>query len=343
MYRYSTCVFPSEESDVVTAPYNSILATKELIEHADCVFPIDNLALQKFVKVESQSKATTKSPEKTAVRSGSDKDKGFDEMNEVAARMLCHLTSSSRFHGDMNVDMNEICTNLVPFPRMHFLMTAFSPLRNSSGSEKSAFSTSTTATSMLSAQVNPASTASKTALQRAFADVLAPVGQLSGADLMLQPGSSMTAYGSVALSSAYLARGDTGPLSDLLRCVNTCNSALTFPHWNRDACKIGVCSTPGPGQAMGVMGVFNSTSFANVLQRENHKFNRLFKRKAMLHHYTEFVDADFIETAEGIGADVIQEYRRVENSAHGREEGSRSGGSAKIFDVKGSSVKFPAF
>jgi hypothetical protein len=57
----------------------------------------------------------------------------------------------------------------------------------------------------------------------------------------------------------------------------------------------------GPGQSMGVMGVFNSTSFASVLQRENQKFNRLFKRRAMLHHYTEFVDASFIEEAERIG------------------------------------------
>ena len=29
----------------------------------------------------------------------------------------------------MNVDMNEICTNLVPYPRLHFLMTALSPQR----------------------------------------------------------------------------------------------------------------------------------------------------------------------------------------------------------------------
>ena len=32
--------------------------------------------------------------------------------------MLCHLTSSARFHGDMNVDLNEVYTNLVPFPRL---------------------------------------------------------------------------------------------------------------------------------------------------------------------------------------------------------------------------------
>jgi hypothetical protein len=35
-------------------------------------------------------------------------DNGFDDMNIVVARMLCHLTASSRFHGDMNVDMNEV-------------------------------------------------------------------------------------------------------------------------------------------------------------------------------------------------------------------------------------------
>ena len=29
----------------------------------------------------------------------------------------------------MNVDLNEICTNLVPFPRLQFLMTALSPQR----------------------------------------------------------------------------------------------------------------------------------------------------------------------------------------------------------------------
>jgi hypothetical protein len=89
--------------------------------------------------------------------------------------MLCHLTSSSRFHGDMNVDLNEICTNLVPFPRMHFLMTALSPLRSVSGHDKAAFVTSSSA----GGGASPASTASKTALHRAFADVLAPVGQVA--------------------------------------------------------------------------------------------------------------------------------------------------------------------
>lgn len=35
-----------------------------------------------------------------------------------------------RFEGDLNVDLNEITMNLVPFPRMHFLLSSLSPLYN---------------------------------------------------------------------------------------------------------------------------------------------------------------------------------------------------------------------
>lgn len=49
-------------------------------------------------------------------------------MNGIAANMLLHLTSSVRFEGALNVDLNEITTNLVPFPRLHFLLGSLSPL-----------------------------------------------------------------------------------------------------------------------------------------------------------------------------------------------------------------------
>lgn len=42
VYRFVTSIYPSNEDDVITSPYNSILALKELNEHADCVLPIDN-------------------------------------------------------------------------------------------------------------------------------------------------------------------------------------------------------------------------------------------------------------------------------------------------------------
>lgn len=63
-----------------------------------------------------------------ACLSGKLREKAFDSMNGIAANMLLHLTSSVRFEGPLNVDLNEITTNLVPFPRLHFLLASLSPL-----------------------------------------------------------------------------------------------------------------------------------------------------------------------------------------------------------------------
>ena len=49
VFRFSTCVFPSNDDDVITSPYNSMLALNELIDNADCVLPVDNQALFEIV------------------------------------------------------------------------------------------------------------------------------------------------------------------------------------------------------------------------------------------------------------------------------------------------------
>ena len=42
VYRFVTAVYPSDDDDVITSPYNSVLAMRELTEKADCVLPIEN-------------------------------------------------------------------------------------------------------------------------------------------------------------------------------------------------------------------------------------------------------------------------------------------------------------
>jgi tubulin epsilon len=298
IYRFSACVFPSEENDVVTSPYNSVLSTNALLNHADCVLPIDNAALQSFAQMEAQQRDKAKagpfssgSNKKDDSGSQYEKEKGFLEMNAVAARMLCHLTASSRFHGEMNVDMNEICTNLVPFPRLKFLMSALSPHR-----------------AVARHAASNAQLAGKAALQRGFVDILGAPGQLTSARLDRE--------GSVTLACAFLARGNV-VLSDFVGCVTTAQSkSLRFPSWNEDATKIGMCSVSAPDQKISVLGVYNNTAFGSVLTREHNRFNTLFKRRAMLHHYTEFVDAGVIADAEANVAAAVHDYEAVE-----REQG----------------------
>lgn len=186
VFRFTVSVFPSEENDdVITSPYNSILATKELIDHAHCVMPIDNHSLQLFAKLESEQKLKSTQKNNTRIPQPSEststkreRERGFNEMNNVAARMICNLTASCRFHGDMNVDLNEICTNLVPYPRMHFLMTSLSPYRALSSSTPTpsalSFGTNSNNRSNTSLPIVP-----KIMIQRAFTDLLSSHGQIS--------------------------------------------------------------------------------------------------------------------------------------------------------------------
>ncbi|GMF38600.1 unnamed protein product [Phytophthora lilii] len=178
VYRFATVVFPSEDDDVVTSPYNSMLALRELTEHADCVLPIENEALMDLcAKIDKGTSAvglsgfgdlavtdnsprimdgsrltdgvdlkelekfykSGKGPPAAAAKQAKKKAMGtrlvaqqktsaFGEMNNIVARLLTNLTSSMRFEGSLNVDLNEITTNLVPFPKLHFLLSSMSPV-----------------------------------------------------------------------------------------------------------------------------------------------------------------------------------------------------------------------
>src|SRR3978361_1866649 len=42
--------------------------------------------------------------------------------------VVSSITASLRFHGSLNVDLNEFQTNLVPYPRIHFPLAAYAPV-----------------------------------------------------------------------------------------------------------------------------------------------------------------------------------------------------------------------
>src|ERR1700721_2932503 len=42
--------------------------------------------------------------------------------------VVSSITASLRFHGSLNVDLNEFQTNLVPYPRIHFPLVTYAPV-----------------------------------------------------------------------------------------------------------------------------------------------------------------------------------------------------------------------
>ena len=114
VFRFTTSIFPQKNDDVITSPYNSLLSLNELIKYSDCVFPIDNQALINIVNSNQKNKESNDKEEKTP----------FKQMNSIVANMLSNLTASMRFEGTLNIDLNEITMNLIPFPQLKFLIPA---------------------------------------------------------------------------------------------------------------------------------------------------------------------------------------------------------------------------
>ncbi|XP_077018805.1 tubulin epsilon chain isoform X2 [Tamandua tetradactyla] len=109
VYRFVTSVYPSGEDDVVTSPYNSILAMKELTEHADCVLPIDNQSLfdiiSKIDRMVNSGKLGTMVKPKSLVTSSAGsvkkrRKKPFDAMNNIVANLLLNLTRLDQMFSD---------------------------------------------------------------------------------------------------------------------------------------------------------------------------------------------------------------------------------------------------
>merc|ERR1711983_325141 len=52
----------------------------------------------------------------------------YKDLNIVISKVVSSMTASLRFDGELNVDLGEFQTNLVPFPRLHFMTTALAPV-----------------------------------------------------------------------------------------------------------------------------------------------------------------------------------------------------------------------
>uniref|UniRef100_A0A8C6S899 Tubulin, epsilon 1 n=1 Tax=Neogobius melanostomus TaxID=47308 RepID=A0A8C6S899_9GOBI len=284
--RIVTSVYPSEEDDVVTSPYNSVLAMKELSEHADCVLPVENQSLVDMVnRIRCYSgKAGSAVRMDSSVISGhgglSAAEKPFDAMNNIVANLLLHMTSSARFQGSLNMDLNEIAMNLVPFPRLHYLIPSLTPLY-----------------SLADVGMPPRR------LDQMFSDAFSKEQQLIEAD----PRRSLY------LACALLLRGDVA-VSDLQRNIQRLRPTLPFVWWNQDGWKAGLCAVPPVGQTRSLLALANNTCLRVTFSRLRERFMKLYRKKAHLHHYLDVEGLEQSTFSEAVSSlcSLIAEYQQLD-------------------------------
>lgn len=98
-------------SDVVVQPYNSLLTLKRLTECADCVVVLDNTALNRI----ASDRLHIQNP-------------SFTQINKLVSTIMSVSTTTLRYPSYMNNDLVGLIAPLIPTPRLHFLMTGYTPL-----------------------------------------------------------------------------------------------------------------------------------------------------------------------------------------------------------------------
>ena len=290
VYRYSVSVFPSEDDDVVTSPYNAMLSCASLAEHADCVMPVENQALMDIVtSIQSKSLGSQRGSSLSGLDSGDvggragHGGKPWDGMNGIAANLLLNLTAGMRFDGSLNVDINEITTNLVPFPKLHFLLSSMSPVAVSADRGRSIPAPRT--------------------MDQIFTEVFGRDRQLASVDPRR----------STYLACGLMLRGGVN-ISDANRNVERLRRGLKMAHWVSDGFKVGLCDRAPVGTPYSALCLANNCAMQRPLDAMCERFGKLRKRNVYLHHYTEYMDLADIDGAAECIQDLGAEYGRLDTA-----------------------------
>ncbi|KAF9499979.1 beta-tubulin 2 tubb2 [Pleurotus eryngii] len=266
-------ILPSPKvSETVVEPYNALLSIHQLVDSGDLTFCIDNEALYDISMRTLKVKAPT-----------------FPDLNGIIARVMCGVSTSLRFPGQLNGDLRKLGMNLIPFPRLHFLMPSYAPLYDPKAKQ----------------------------FQKSSVPEL--VQQLFDRRNLLV--ACDPRYGRY-LTAATIFRGKNSSrdVDVAIRDLQTKNSAQ-FVEWIPDNVSVSLCSVPPVGQTQAATALINSTSIQELFKRTLTGFSAMYKRGAFLHWYTgEGMDTMEFTEAESNVQDLIAEYQQYQEASVDEDE-----------------------
>ncbi|KAH9838467.1 beta-tubulin 2 [Rhodofomes roseus] len=253
-------------SETVVEPYNALLSIHQLVENSDMTMCIDNEALYDIT-----------------VRTLKNKAPEFSDLNVLVSQVMCGVSTSLRFPGQLNGDMRKLALNLVPFPRLHFLMPSYAPFFD----------------------------------PRARSFVRMTVPDLTSAlfdrrNLLVACDPRFGRY----LTAATIFRGAVSSqeaessVLDLQR-----RNSTQFVEWIPDNVSVSLVSVPPVGSTQSATCLSNSTAVQELFQRTLSQFIAMYKRQAFLHWYTgEGMDAMEFSEAESNAHDLVAEYQQYQEA-----------------------------
>ncbi|PFH37502.1 alpha tubulin TUBA1 [Besnoitia besnoiti] len=273
--KMNFCAWPSPQiSTAVVEPYNAVHNTHALLENTDVAVLFDNEALYDICTRYLNLPKTS-----------------YVNLNRIIAQVISSVTCSLRFAGSLNFDLTEFQTNLVPYPRIHFMLASYAPLVGPDKASHDALS-----------------------VPELTSTAFAPASMMAKCD---------PRHGQY-MACCLMYRGDVGP-QDVNAAVATMKTkrSIQFVDWCPTGFKVGINYHPPvyvPGGDLArvmraVCMLANSTAMEQVFSRMNHKFDLMYAKRAFVHWYVGegMEEGEFSEAREDLAA-LEQDYIEVAGS-----------------------------
>merc|ERR1712023_171567 len=209
----------------------------------------------------------------------------YTNLNRFIAQVISSLTASLRFDGALNVDVTEFQTNLVPYPRIHFMLSSYAPVI----SAEKAYHEQLSVAEITNAAFEPASMMAK-------------------CDVVPKDVNASVATIKTKRTIQFVDWCPTG-----FKCGINYQPPTVVPGGDLAKVMRAVCM------------VANTTAIAEALSRIDHKFDLMYAKRAFVHHYVGegMEEGEFSEAREDLAA-LEKDYEEVgieTAEGEGEEEG----------------------
>ncbi|KAJ8026731.1 Tubulin alpha-1C chain [Holothuria leucospilota] len=270
--KLQIAIYPAPHfSTAVVEPYNAVFATHHTMKTADCTLMFDNEAMYDLCYKSLDIEQPT-----------------YKDLNVLMAQVVSSITASLRFDGALNIDFNDMLTNLVPFPRIHFPIASYAPIISKGKANHE---------------------------QMTVAEITNSCFEPDNQMIKCDPRTGKY------MACCVLFRGDVVPrdVNDAISSLKT-KRRIQFVDWCPTGFVWGVNRQPPtvkkedalPKLRRAACMLNNNTAITEAWARLDHKFDLMYAKRAFVHWYVGecMEEGEFVEAREDLAA-LEKDYEEV--------------------------------